>query len=229
MPDDARPALAPSGPSPSGSVPGGAVGSGDRADAGRRAPADHPLLDAIAARWSPRAFDPDRPLTEAEMLPLLEAARWAASSSNLQPWRLAWALRGEPAFDRLLGSLNPGNAAWAHRAGALLLGCAVADKPKGRGPNRHAAHDLGAALAQMAVQAAANGIGMHAMGGFDIEAARSAMAVPEGVEPYTAVALGWPGDPALLDADRRARENAPRERLPLAEVAPRGGWGRAAC
>jgi nitroreductase len=194
------------------------------AGADRRAPADHPLLDAIAERWSPRAFDPDRPLTEADMLPLLEAARWAASSSNLQPWRLAWALRGEPAFARLLGCLNPGNAGWAHRAGALVLACAVVDKPDGRGPNRHAAHDLGSALAQMAVQAAANGIGMHAMAGFDRDAARTALAVPAGVEPFTAVALGWPGDPALLDADRRARESAPRTRLALAEMAPHGGW-----
>ena len=194
-----------------------------RAD--RRAPADHPLLDAIAERWSPRAFDADRPLTEADMLSVLEAARWAASSSNIQPWRLAWALRGDPAFARLLGCLNTGNAAWAHRAGALLLGCAAVDKPDGRGPNRHAAHDLGAALAQLAVQATANGVATHSMAGFDREAARAALAVPEGVEPYTAVALGWPGDPALLDEERRKREAAPRTRLPLAEVAPRGGWG----
>ena len=191
---------------------------------GRRAPADHPLLDAIAERWSPRAFDPARPLAEADLLPLLEAARWAASSSNIQPWRLAWALRGDPAWDRLLACLNPGNAAWAHRAGALILGCAVAAKPDGS-PNGHAGHDLGAALAQLAIQATAAGIGTHAMGGFDRDAARLAVAVPEGVDPVTAVALGWPGDPALLDEGRRARELAPRARLPLSEIAPRGGWG----
>lgn len=201
--------------------------SAPRSAPDRRAPADHPLLDAIAERWSPRAFDPDRPLTEADMMPLLEAARWAASSSNMQPWRLAWTLRGDAAFARLLGSLNTGNTAWAHRAGALVLGCAVLDKPDGKGPNRHAAHDLGAALAQMAVQATANGVATHSMAGFDREAARAALALPDGVEPYTAVALGWPGDPALLDADRRAREGAPRVRLPLAAVAPRGGWGDA--
>ena len=97
---------------------------------GHRAPADHPLLDSIAVRRSPRAFDPDRPLAEADLLPLLAAARWAASSSNLQPWRLAWALRGDPAFARLLACLNTGNAAWAHRAGALLLGCAVAESAR---------------------------------------------------------------------------------------------------
>ena len=100
----------------------------------------------------------------------------------------------------------------------------MAAKPDGS-PNGHAGHDLGAALAQLAIQAAATGIGAHAIGGFDREAARRALHVPEGVDPVTAVALGWPGDPALLDEGRRAKELAPRTRLPLAEVAPRGGWG----
>jgi hypothetical protein len=141
----------------------------------------------------------------------------------MQPWRLAWALRGEPAFDRILATLAAGNQVWAHRAGALLIGCAVLARPNGA-PNRHAAHDLGQALAQLAVQATADGIVLHMMGGFDVAAARVALAVPEGIEPYTAVALGWPGDPALLDEPLRTRETAPRERLPLSEIAPRGGW-----
>jgi nitroreductase len=189
----------------------------------KRARADHQLLPAIAVRWSPRAFDPGRPLTEHDILPLLEAARWAASSSNLQPWRLAWSLRGEPAFDAVLGCLTSANAAWAHRAGALLVGCAVLSKPDGT-PNRHCAHDLGQALAQLAVQAAAAGVGVHQMGGFDVGRARAALGVPVGIEPYTAVALGWPGDPAQLEGAARDRELAPRERRPLAEIAPRGGW-----
>jgi len=193
------------------------------ADPARLAVTAAPLLPAIAARWSPRAFDPDRKLTVADLTPLLEAARWAASSSNMQPWRLAWALRGEPAFDRILATLAAGNRVWAHRAGALLIGCAVLARPNGA-PNRHAAHDLGQALAQLAVQATADGIALHMMGGFDVAAAREALAVPEGIEPYTAVALGWPGDPALLEEPLRARETAPRERLPLAAMAPRGGW-----
>lgn len=189
----------------------------------KRAAADHPLAPLIAARWSPRAFDPDRPLTERDVLPLLEAARWSASASNLQPWRLAWGLRGEAGFDALLASLAPSNAAWAHRAGALLLGCAVLNKPDGA-PNRHAVHDLGQALAQFTLQAASQGLGVHQMGGFDVEAARTAMRLPAGVEPFTAIALGWPGDPALLDERTRGREEAPRERLPLAEISLRGGW-----
>ena len=193
------------------------------APSAKHAQTNHPILPVIAARWSPRAFDPGRLLTEAEVLPLIEAARWAASSNNLQPWRLAWALRGEPAFDALLTCLNPGNAAWAGRAGALLLGCAVLHKPDGT-PNRHAAHDLGAALAQLALQTTSAGIGVHLMGGLDTARARDALGVPEGVEPYTAAALGWPGDPSLLDEPLRARETAFRERKPLAEVSPRGGW-----
>ena len=123
-------------------------------DAKRADAALHPL---IAARWSPRAFDPARALTEGDLLPLLEAARWAASASNIQPWRIAWALRGEAGFEALLGCLAAGNAAWAHRAGALLLGCAALDTPDGK-RNRHAAHDLGQALAQLTLQAAADGL-----------------------------------------------------------------------
>jgi nitroreductase len=189
----------------------------------KRAATDHPLTPLIAARWSPRAFDPDRLLTERDVLPLLEAVRWSASSSNMQPWRLAWSLRGEAGFDALLGCLARSNAAWAHRAGALLLGCAVMNKPDGA-PNRHAAHDLGQALAQFALQAASQGLAVHQMGGFDVEAARSALHLPDGVEPFTAIALGWPGDPALLDERTRQREEAPRERLPIAEISLRGGW-----
>lgn len=183
----------------------------------------HQILPVIAARWSPRAFDPDRAITASDMLPLLEAARWAASANNLQPWRLAWALRGEPAFGAILACLNPSNAVWAHRAGALLVGCTVIAKPNGT-PNRHAAHDLGQALAQLALQAAAMGLGAHQMGGFDVEGARRALGVPEGIEPYTTVALGWPGNASLLDEPAHGRELAVRERRPLAEVAPRGGW-----
>jgi nitroreductase len=188
----------------------------------KHARADHQLLPAIASRWSPRAFDPGRRLTERDILPLLEAARWAASSNNLQPWRLAWALRGEPAFDAMLGCLNSENAAWAHRAGALLVGCTVFSKPDGT-PNRHSAHDLGQALAQLAVQAAAAGIGVHQMGGFEVGRVRATLGVPDGIEPYTAVALGWPGDPALLEEAVRDRELSPRERRRLVEIAPRGG------
>lgn len=187
------------------------------------APADHPVLDAILRRWSPCAFDPDRPVGESELMPLLEAARWAASSANAQPWRFAWARSGEPAFGRLLGTLSPGNVGWAHRCGVLMLGCAVVTDGKG-GTNMYAQHDLGAAIAQLAVQAAADGLAVHAMGGFDREKARRAMSVPAGIDPVTALAIGWPGDPAALGDARQTREQAARERLPLPQIALHGGW-----
>jgi nitroreductase len=187
-----------------------------RADA---APALHPLI----ARAGARAPSTRPAARRGDVLPLLEAARWAASASNIQPWRFAWALRGEAGFDALLGCLAASNAAWAHRAGALMLGCAVQDTPDGK-PNRHAAHDLGQALAQLTLQATATGIAVHQMGGFDVEQARLAMRVPAGTEPFTALALGWPGDASLLEERMRLREAAPRERLPLASTALRGGW-----
>jgi len=190
----------------------------------KRAQVSHPVLPAIAFRWSPRAFDPERSLEESDVLPLLEAARWAASANNLQPWRMPWALRGETAFERILRCLNPANASWARRAGALLVGCAVVTKSDGS-RNRHASHDLGQALAQMAVQAAASGIAMHQMAGFNTALARTSLEVPEDIEPFTAVALGWPGAPGLLAEDQQARELAPRERYALPHIAPRGGWG----
>lgn len=189
----------------------------------KHAASPYPVLAPILTRWSPRAFDPARPVTEAEMLTLLEAARWAPSANNIQPWRLAWALRGEAGFAAILGCLNPGNAGWADRAGALLIGCTVLARPDGT-PSRHAAHDLGQALAIMAVQGASMGLGIHQMGGFSVEAARSALAVPEGIEPYTAVAIGWPGDAGHLSEAHAAQEAAARSRHPLDQVAPRGGW-----
>ncbi len=189
----------------------------------KHAASPHPVLAPILQRWSPRAFDQDRPVTETEMLTLLDAARWAPSANNLQPWRLAWGLRGEPGFAAILGCLNPGNAGWAGRAGALLIGCTVLARPDGT-PSRHAAHDLGQALAIMAVQGAAMGLGVHQMGGFNVEAARIALAVPAGTEPYTAVAIGWPGDAGHLSEAHAAQEAAPRSRHPLSHIAPRGGW-----
>lgn len=189
----------------------------------KHAASPHPVLAPILERWSPRAFDPARPVPEADMLTLLEAARWAPSANNLQPWRLAWALRGEAGFGAILGCLNPGNAGWAGRAGALMVGCTMLARPDGT-PNRHAVHDLGQALAILAVQGAAMGLGVHQMGGFNVAAARAALGVPEGIEPCTAVAIGWPGDAGHLSEAHAAQESAARSRHPLPAIAPRGGW-----
>lgn len=187
----------------------------------------YPVHPLIAERWSPRAFAPE-PIKEADLMPLFEAARWAASSYNLQPWHFVYGLRGQPAFDAILGCLVPGNAAWAGRAGALVIAVARVVRDDGIA-NRHAVHDLGQSLASLALQATADGLVVHQMSGFDPDKARAALGVPEGFEPLTAVAIGRPAGPDDPPDERtRDREKAPRARRTVAEFAYPGRWPDAA-
>jgi nitroreductase len=152
-----------------------------------------------------------------ELSSLLEAARWAPSGGNGQPWRFAWALRGTPAFAKLLDALAPFNQEWAHAAGALVLLSARTVREDGKAAPS-AAFDAGAAWLSLALQASISGLAVHAMGGYDREKARAAAALPAGVEPQVVIAVGHPGDPAALSERVRARET-PSDRLPVAEFA----------
>ncbi|RAI57877.1 nitroreductase family protein [Roseicella frigidaeris] len=192
---------------------------------GREAPAAHPIAPLIAQRWSPRSFT-GAPLPPGAIERLLEAARWAASSNNLQPWHFIVARRdAEPeAFATLLGVLSPNNRDWARQAGALLLSVARTHNPTNGNPLRHGWHDTGAATALLALQAAALGLQAHAMAGFDAAAARSAFAVPEGFDPVAAIAIGEVGPPEALPEALAARETAPRQRRPIEAFAFFGGW-----
>ena len=181
----------------------------------RTAPADHALLPAIAARWSPRSFLPDA-VTEAELLRVLEAARWASSAYNEQPWVFIVGRKGMAGFDNLLSTLVPFNQGWAGAAPVLIMACYRVNNAKGE-PNRWAQHDTGQACANLAVQAAALGLQAHQMAGFDAAAAKERLAVPEGVEPISAIALGRPGLADALGEQLAARETAPRSRKPMAE------------
>ena len=173
----------------------------------------HPLL---AGRWSPRGFDESRPLTRADLLPLLEAARWAPSSGNTQPTRWLVTLRGEPAYERLLESLSRGNRSWAGRAPALLLAVSVQADETGR-PYPNAAHDTGQAVAHLSVQAGAQGLAVHQMAGFDADAVRAAFGLTEVQQPAVVVAVGAPGG-TPLEGRLAEREAAPRTRKPLDEL-----------
>ena len=188
----------------------------------------HPIHELLRARWSPRAFEP-RPLDAATLGSLFEAARWAPSSSNEQPWRFVVALRDDTVnFQRLLACLAPSNQRWAANASALVLTTARNDfEPSGR-PNAHAWHDCGLALAQVLVELTARGLGAHVMAGFDAEKARAACNVPSGFQPVTVAALGYPAAPESLPEDLRERETAPRQRRPLHESVFSGTWGEAA-
>lgn len=186
---------------------------------------DHPVDPLFPARWSPRAYAADE-MTEAQVLTLLEAARWAPSSMNGQPWRFVWALRGEAGFDAMVDALVPFNQDWARHAAALI---AVASKTtratdKGDVPNGAHVFDTGAAWAQLALQAHISGFAAHAMGGFDQAKAAAALNLPEHHALHAIVAVGRQGDAAALPEALRSRE-APSSRNAVETFAHRGNFG----
>jgi nitroreductase len=179
--------------------------------------ADHAIDPIFPARWSPRAFD-GTPLTMEELLPLFEAARWAPSSFNAQPWRFLYALRGSSEWDRFLDMLLPFNRVWAQQAGALVL--VLSDTkmvpPQGGDPVPSHSHsfDAGAAWALLALQAQAGGLHSHGMTGLDFAKARETLNVPERFRIEAAIAIGRMGDPETLPEALRAREH-PSPRRPI--------------
>jgi nitroreductase len=183
---------------------------------------DHPVADLFPARWSPRAFS-EAVMTEAEVLLLLEAARWAPSASNVQPWRFAWGLRGDAGFAAIAGALVPFNRAWAEKASALIVVASrrVRDGSEGVVDNPWHGFDAGTAWGLLAMQAQMSGFHAHAMGGFDHAVAAQALGLPEDHALHAVVAVGKLGDPAQLPEALRARET-PSQRLPLAALAGRG-------
>ncbi|MCX5512073.1 nitroreductase [Kaistia algarum] len=189
----------------------------------KTAQTDHPILDVIAERWSPRAFDPERVLSEVDVAPLFEAARWSASSNNSQPWRFVYAFRGEPAFEALMAAAVEGNQRWIQRASVLAYSVAKLQAEDGS-HLWHNRHDTGMALAHLLLQATAAGYAVHPFGGFDSDKVIAAAGIPDGFEPCTGVAIGYPGDPTLLGERGALRELAERSRRPVAEFAFHGHW-----
>lgn len=173
----------------------------------------HPLL---AERWSPRAFDPAHELSDRQVAALLEAARWTASSRNAQPWRIAVARRGTPAHQAIVDALMPGNRTWAPAASALLLVAARTVDDEGR-RNGAAVYDTGQAVATLTVQATAEGLSVRQMGGFDHEAAARLIA-DDHLAPQVVVAVGRALPPTEVPEDMADREQAPRQRAPLAAM-----------
>jgi nitroreductase len=189
---------------------------------------DVELHDLIRNRWSPRAFA-EKAVAPEVLRSLFEAARWAPSSSNEQPWVYLVATKDDPEnFGKMLGVLVEFNASWAKHAPVLALSVAHLKTQREGKPNRVALHDVGTATAQLTVEANARGLQVHQMAGFDAEKARQTFAIPADWEPVAAMAIGYPGNPDLLPEKLRDRELAPRTRKPLSEFVMTGGWGHTA-
>lgn len=190
----------------------------------KRAHPHHPIHELIATRWSPYGFD-SRPVAEGDLLSLFEAARWAASSYNEQPWRFIVAREEEPAeFDRLLTCLVEGNQAWARHAPVLALAVVSLRFSRNGKPNRAAHHDIGTATCSLQLEATARGLSVHPMIGIQPERARTEYAIPEGYEAYTALAIGYAAPLDAVDESLRRRDAAPRARKPLSEFVFTGAW-----
>lgn len=184
----------------------------------------YPIEPILQNRWSPLAFS-DRAVEPEKLCSVLEAARWAASSFNEQPWSFIVATKDNlTEFNQLLSCLAEGNQEWAKSAPVLMLSVAKLHFERNGAENRHAFHDVGAAEANLAAQATALGLHVHQMAGFDVEKARELYGIPQGYEPVDAVALGYLGDPQLLSDRLQQRLSAPRSRKPLQEFVFAGRW-----
>ena len=191
----------------------------------KKAATDYPILPILAERWSPYGFE-KRPVSEADLCSLFEAARWAASSYNEQPWNYLVATRENSAeFARLLSCLVEANQAWAKEAPVLVLGIASLRFARNNQDNRAAVHDLGLAAGNLLAEATTRGLSVHQMIGILPDKARELYQIPEHFEAWTAMAIGYKADPTKLPDALRERDMAPRQRRPLNKFVFTGRWG----
>jgi nitroreductase len=187
----------------------------------------HPVHELIVKRWSPYGFA-DRPVSDNDLRSLFEAARWAPSSYNEQPWSYLVATKDDrAAFARLLSCLVEANQAWAQAAPVLALGCTRLFFTLNGKPNAAAVHDLGLASGNLCLEATARGLYVHQMIGILPDKARELYHIPQEVQPLTGLAIGYAADPTTLPEKLRERDLAPRTRKALAGFVFGGEWGTA--
>jgi nitroreductase len=191
----------------------------------KKALTNYPIHELLAERWSPYAFQ-NRSVSEADLRSLFEAARWAASSYNEQPWSYIIATKENPDhFQQLLECLVEGNQIWAKDAPVLALGIVSLKFTRNNQDNRAAIHDLGLASGNLLVEATTRGICVHQMIGILPDKARELFEIPEGYEAFTAMAIGYQGDPMILPDGLKERDLMPRQRKPLEQFVFGGKWG----
>lgn len=185
------------------------------------------IHELIANRWSPRALDPNKPVSHDDLLALLEAARWASSCFNDQPWRFIVCDKNSDleSWATALDTLAEKNRLWAKNAPVLILAVAMANFTHNGSPNRWAIYDTGAASANLSLQAQALGLVLHQMGGFDADKARTVFELPTDSTPMAMLAVGYQAEADILDEVFQAAETAERSRASLAERFYAGKWG----
>jgi len=191
----------------------------------KRAKPDHPILPILAERYSPYAFEP-KPVEKQKLLSCLEAARWAASSFNEQPWVFLIAERENTAeFEKMLGCLMEANQAWAKHTGVLILTATKRTFTRNDNPNRVCEHDVALAVANLTVQATHEGLAVHQMAGVNLSKARQVYNVPDTHDIVTAVAIGYATTPEHAATEELGKRDAgPRTRKALSEFVFTGTW-----
>ncbi|MEP0369161.1 MAG: nitroreductase family protein [Cyclobacteriaceae bacterium] len=186
----------------------------------KSASTDKHLISAIANRWSPRSFS-DRPVSDETLKMLFEAARWAASSMNEQPWRFVYAHKGESEYEAIAKALYDGNK-WAEQAPVLIIAAAKQTFSRNGKTNGSALYDLGLAVGNLSIQATEEGLSLHQMGGFDKQIISEAFYLDEDIQPAVVIALGYSGSPDQLPEPLYSREVSERSRKPLSDISFHG-------
>lgn len=189
--------------------------------------ADHPIDPPFLERWSPRAFDGSE-IPHADLMTIFEAARWAPSAFNSQPWRFLYAKRGDGNWTRFLSLLIPWNQRWAHSASVLIYvlsdSLPFTDKETGAPASSHThSFDSGAAWVSLALQATRMGYHAHGMSGIQYDLARAELAIPDRYRLEAACVIGRIGDPAILPEKLKVRE-FPSGRKPIEEFVFAGSF-----
>lgn len=189
---------------------------------------DTPIHEVLASRWSPRAFDGSKPVSQTQILSLLEAARWAPSCYGDQPWRFVVCDKttNPDAWQRAYDAIMPGNQTWAVNAPVLILVCANTLFSHNQKPNRWGGYDTGAAAENLCLQAASLGLATHQMGGFDGDKARELLGVPAQFEMMSMLSVGYQADTDSLSGEMKERELASRNRNALGELFFDGVWDK---
>lgn len=182
--------------------------------------ADHPIDNLFLDRWSARAMSGE-PIPEADLMTLLEAARWAPSSYNNQPWRILYAARDSKHWDAFFNLLVEGNQTWAKNAAALLVFVSKTTFDRNGKPSRTHSFDTGSAWENLALQGTRMGLVVHGMQGFDYDRARTELSVPDGFEVEAMAAVGKPGSKEDLP-EKLQKGEEPNDRKPLAQIACEG-------